>query len=148
MSNTREQSFKKQQAQAYAFLDAFYNRTDFGYDVKRWRPSDVNQTIIDIVNQMGDDIYTNTRVMAVATVLFANLIQTLAGGVARNFLEAMILNKISPDTTSETEIMQVTRDNLAQEKEVYRKHSLAWAVVTQVMAREKGNIELAFLGFI
>lgn len=41
-----------------------------------------------------------------------------------------------------------TKDELVKEKAKLRTNGLAWAVVTQVMAREKGNIELAFLGFI
>lgn len=32
---TEELTFEQQQEIAYAFLDAFYNRADFGYDVKR-----------------------------------------------------------------------------------------------------------------
>ena len=65
-----ELTFEEQQASAYGFLDAFYNRADFGYDVQHWG-----------------------------------------------------------------------RDKL-------KSNRLAWAVVTQVMAREKQNIELAFNGFI
>ena len=60
-------TFEQKQAEAYAFLDAFYTRADLGYDVKHWRYEDVTQTIIDIVEQMGNDIYTNTRVVTIAS---------------------------------------------------------------------------------
>ena len=64
-SNTT-MTFEEQQKSAFGFLQAFYNRADFGYDVNRWRWSDVNQTIIDIVNQMGNDIATNSKVAAIS----------------------------------------------------------------------------------
>lgn len=141
-------TFQQQQAEAYAFLDAFYNRSDFGYDVTRWKYSDVTQTIIDIVNQMCDDIFLNSKVLAMASVLFKEAVKNVVSGFARNFLEAMAISKIADTSTDMDIVVKTTRENIAKERDIYRSNALAWAVVTQVMAREKGNIELAFLGFM
>ena len=35
----KEVTFEQKQAEAYAFLDAYYTRADFGYDVKILRTS-------------------------------------------------------------------------------------------------------------
>ena len=63
-------TYEQQQQAAYAFLAVYYNRADFGYDISRWSWQDVTPTIIDIVNQMGNDIYTNTKVVTYATEAF------------------------------------------------------------------------------
>ena len=140
-------TFEDQQRWAYAFLDTFYTRADFGYDVKHHSPSEVNQTVIDIVNQMGNDIYTNTRVVTIASEVFQKIASILAGGAA-GFIVAMATEIITGDLGDSEDITGATKKQLLEEKERYRGNSLAWSVVTQVMAREKGNIELAFMGFI
>lgn len=142
----KELSFEQQQAGAYAFLDAFYNRADFGYDVRHWQPDDVNQTIIDIVNQMGMDIVTNTRVTSISEVLF-----TICNSLTSypNFVVALIAIAMESETMLDAyNVFAITQERLIQEKAKLRKNRLAWAIVTRVMAREKGNIELAFNGFI
>lgn len=128
------------------FLDAFYNRSDFGYDVKRWKYTDINQTIIDIVEQMGNDISLNTKVLQVANIL-KTVAEGLIGGVP-TFIVALFKATIDGSITDAIDIISTTKDELVKEKAKLRANGLAWAVVTQVMAREKGNIELAFLGFI
>lgn len=142
---TKDLNFEQQQAVAYAFLDAFYNRANFGYDVRHWQPEDVNQTIIDIVNQMGNDIVTNTRVTAVSDILFR-----ICNSLAKrpNFVTAFFFTLLKDDTRDYYKIITIAKENLILEKPKLRKNRLAWAVITQVMAREKGNIELAFNGFI
>ena len=142
----KEVTFEQKQAEAYAFLDAYYTRADFGYDVKRWRPEDVTQTIIDIVDQMGNDIYTNTKVLAVASEIFKKLASFMTNGTG--FLISLYITGIAGSTKDIKKIMETTRDSITKDIAIYKKNKLAWAVVTQVMAREKGNIELAFLGFM
>lgn len=142
----KEVTFEQKQAEAYAFLDAYYTRADFGYDVKRWRPEDVTQTIIDIVEQMGNDIYTNTKVLAVASEIFKKLASFMTNGTG--FLISLYITGIAGSSKDIKKIMETTRDNITKDIAIYKKNKLAWAVVTQVMAREKGNIELAFLGFM
>lgn len=142
---SKELTFEQQQAATYGFLDAFYNRADFGYDVRHWQPRDVNQTIIDIVNQMGKDIVTNTRVTAISELLF-NVFESLAN--SPNFVVALLFVVCKSDLTNTANIATMTQEKLIEEKGALRRNRLAWAVVTQVMAREKQNIELAFNGFI
>lgn len=142
----KEVTFEQKQAEAYAFLDAYYTRADFGYDVKRWRPEDVTQTIIDIVEQRGNDIYTNTKVLAVASEIFKKLASFMTNGTG--FLISLYITGIAGSSKDIKKIMETTRDNITKDIAIYKKNKLAWAVVTQVMAREKGNIELAFLGFM
>lgn len=142
----KEVTFEDKQKAAYAFLDAYYTRADFGYDVKRWRPEDVTQTIIDIVEQMGNDIYTNTKVLAVASEIFKKLASFMTNGTG--FLISLYITGIAGSSKDIKKIMETTRDNITKDIAIYKKNKLAWAVVTQVMAREKGNIELAFLGFM
>ncbi len=142
----QELTFEQKQAEAYAFLDAYYTRADFGYDVKRWKPEDVTQTIIDIVEQMGNDIYTNTKVLAVASEIFKKLASFMSNGTG--FLLSLYITGIAGSSKNNKEIMETTRDNITKDIAIYKNNKLAWAVVTQVMAREKGNIELAFLGFM
>lgn len=142
----KEVTFEQKQAEAYAFLDAYYTRADFGYDVKRWRPEDVTQTIIDIVDQMGNDIYTNTKVLAVASEIFKKLASFMTNGTG--FLISLYITGIAGSSKDIKKIMETTRDNITKDIAIYKKNKLAWAVVTQVMAREKGNTELAFLGFM
>ncbi len=141
----KELTFEEQQASAYGFLDAFYNRADFGYDVRHWDYHDVNQTIIDIVNQMGREIVTNTRVTAISALLF-DVFESLAN--SPNFVAALAIVVLKGNLTSTYEIFRATQEDLIIEKAKLRKNRLAWAVVTQIMAREKQNIELAFNGFI
>lgn len=142
----KEVTFEQKQAEAYAFLDAYYTRADFGYDVKRWKPEDVTQMIIDIVEQMGNDIYTNTKVLAVASEIFKKLASFMSNGTG--FLLSLYITGIAGSSKDIKKIMETTRDNITKDIAIYKKNKLAWAVVTQVMAREKGNIELAFLGFM
>lgn len=142
----QELTFEQKQAEAYAFLDAYYTRADFGYDVKRWKPEDVTQMIIDIVEQMGNDIYTNTKVLAVASEIFKKLASFMSNGTG--FLLSLYITGIAGSSKNNKEIMETTRDNITKDIAIYKNNKLAWAVVTQVMAREKGNIELAFLGFM
>ena len=144
----KELTFKQQQEAAYAFLDAFYNRADFGYDVKRWQPSDVNQTIIDMVNEMGDLIYTNTRVVVIASEAFQKMAKKLVGGgFPTKFIVELILEVITGDLGETDDIMDITRDKIAEERDTYRTNGLAWAVIVNVMASRKQNIEMAFLGW-
>ena len=143
-----ELTFEEQQEFAYAFLDAFYNRADFGYDVKYWTPSDVTQEIIDIVNQMGREIVTNTRVASVAEIFF-EISKSLAQ--YPNFIAALIdfvLNGGIGTIASNSEVLSATYQQLTDARSKLRKNRLAWAVVTQIMAREKQNIEMYFSGLI
>ena len=140
-----ELTFEEQQASAYGFLDAFYSRADFGYDVRHWSYRDVNQTIIDIVNQMGNEIVTNTRVTAISAFLL-KVCESLAN--YPNFVVALADIALNGEAISTAKIFSMTQENLIKEKATLRSNRLAWAVVTQIMAREKQNIELAFNGFI
>lgn len=145
---TKELTFEEQQLVAYTFLDAFYNRADFGYDVKRWEPSDVTQEIIDIVNQMGQEMVTNSRVVSVAEMFFA-ISKSLAQ--CRNFIAALIdfvLNGGIGTIVNNSEALEATYQNLIEARLKLRKNRFAWAVVTQIMAREKQNIEMYFSGLI
>ena len=65
------------------------------------------------------------------------------------FLISLYITGIAGSSKDIKKIMETTRDNITKDIAIYKKNKLAWAVVTQVMAREKGNnIELAFLGFM
>ena len=140
----KEPTFEQQQKVAYAFLDAFYNRADFGYDVKRWQPSDVNQTIIDMVNEMGNDISINTKVVAVASLLL-----TIANNLtSMNFIAALFMAAIEGKVQDVARILDITKDELIKERDKLKSDSQAWAVVISVMASRKQNIEMAFLGWI
>lgn len=142
----KELTFEEQQEVAYAFLSVFYNRADFGYDVRHWTPSDVTQEIIDIVNQMGREIVTNTRVASVAEIFF-EISKSL--GQYRNFIAALIdfvLNGGIGTIVSNSRALKATYDKLIDARSKLRKNRLAWAVVTQIMAREKQNIEMSFMG--
>ena len=120
-------------------MDAFYNRADFGYDVRHWQPEDVNQTIIDIVNQMGNDIVTNTRVTSISELLSA-----IGGSLSRypNFIAATLF--AIKKANDAIDIVSITTQKLVEERDKLKRNRLAWSVVTQVMAREKQNIEIAF----
>ena len=67
---------------------------------------------------------------------------------AAGFLMAIAIEVVADNFEDAEKILSKAREELMKEKEIYRDNPLAWAVVTQVMAREKGNIELAFLGFM
>lgn len=109
----KEVTFEQKQAEAYAFLDAYYTRADFGYDVKRWRPEDVTQTIIDIVEQMGNDIYTNTKVLAVASEIFKKLASFMTNGTG--FLISLYITGIAGSSKDIKKIMETTRDNITKD---------------------------------
>lgn len=98
-----ELTFEQKQMEAYAFLDAFYNRSDFGYDVKRWKYTDINQTIIDIVEQMGNDISLNTKVLQVANIL-KTVAEGLIGGVP-TFIVALFKATIDGSITDAIDII-------------------------------------------
>lgn len=143
---TKELTFEEQQLVAYTFLDAFYSRADFGYDVKRWEASDVTQNIIDIVNQMGQEMVTNSRVASVAEMFFA-----ISKSLAQypRFISALIdfvLNGGVGTIVSDSKVLLATYDDLIKAKSKLRQNRFAWAVVTQIMAREKQNIEMSFMG--
>lgn len=138
----KELSFEEQQLVAYAFLDAFYNRADFGYDVKRWEPSDVNQKVIDIVNDMGNRIVSNSRVTTISPLL-ATIGETMA--IFPSFGAALFAAAVKDEIIDAAHIASVTKQNLVKEYDRLRKNRLAWAVITQVMASEKQNIEMAFM---
>lgn len=144
MAKEKELTFEQQQASAYAFLDAFYNRADFGYDVRHWEPDDVNQKIIDIVNDMGNRISLNSKVTAISSLLLT-IGQSLA--TFPSFVTALCIAVGKGEVQDVIGIVSVTKNNLVEERDKLRRNRLAWAVVTQVMASEKGNIELAFAGF-
>ena len=60
----------------------------------------------------------------------------------------MAMEIITGDFGDGDNIIDLIKDDLLKERNTLRSNGVAWAVVTQVMAREKGNIELAFLGFL
>ena len=60
----------------------------------------------------------------------------------------MAMEIITGDFGDSDNIIDLIKDDLLKERNTLRSNGVAWAVVTQVMAREKGNIELAFLGFL
>lgn len=148
MNSNKELTFEEQQLVAYTFLDVFYNGADFGYDVKRWEASDVTQDIIDIVNQMGQEMVTNSRVASVAEMFFA-----ISKSLAQypRFISALIdfvLNGGVGTITNNSEALAATYQNLIDARSKLRKNRFAWAVVTQIMAREKQNIEMYFSGLL
>ncbi len=140
----KELTFEEQQAEAYAFLDAFYSRADFGYDVQHWDYRDVNQKIIDIVNDMGNRISLNSKVTAISSLLLT-IGQSLA--TFPSFVTALCVATIKGEVKDVSDMVLITKDDLVKERDKLKSNRLAWAVVTQVMASEKGNIELAFAGF-
>lgn len=141
---TKELTFEEQQAIAYAFLDAFYNRADFGYDVKRWTPDDVNQKVMDIVNDMGNRIVLNSRVTTISPLL-ATIGETMA--IFPSFWAALFVAIVKDEIRDVAHITSVTKQSLIKEYDRLRKNRLAWAVITQIMASEKQNIEMAFLDY-
>lgn len=130
-----------------AFLDAFYNRADFGYDVKRWRYTDVNQTIIDIVNQMGNDMIKNARIVQAASAIKS--IAELALGVGLPSFIVGVVQALLDGTVKDTvAIATVARDRLIEDRKKLRSNPLAWSVVVSIMASRKQEIEMHFQGFI
>ncbi|RAX53145.1 hypothetical protein CCY99_06015 [Helicobacter sp. 16-1353] len=94
-------------------------------------------------------VFTNTRVVTAASAIFKKLASILAGGGVTGFLFALATEVITGGWNDDVDILKdKTLAELVSERDNLRTNGLAWAVVTQVMAREKGNIELAFLGFM
>ncbi len=140
-----ELSFKEQQALSYAFLDAFYDRQTLGYDVKDYTPDDVTQDIIDIVNEMGRQIVTNTRIVAIAEV-FYNI--GTAVGLGQTFLRALKNQFEDIDNVLEIiSLISVSKDKLIQQKNIIMSNFFARAVLIQILNTRKQEIELKFLGF-
>lgn len=137
-------SFEEKQKAAYGFLSAFYTREELGYSVDNHKAEDVTQDIIDIVNKMGEEIVTNARIMQ-----FANLFNAIFGnmGSGLEFVAAIIASIFDGTITGVVDVMQVTKENLVDEKNKIKRNNLAYAAMIQILNREKGNIELKFMGF-
>lgn len=136
-----ELSFKEQQALSYAFLDAFYDRQTLGYDVKDYTPDDVTQDIIE----MGRQIVTNTRIVAIAEV-FYNI--GTAVGLGQTFLRALKNQFEDIDNVLEIiSLISVSKDKLIQQKNIIMSNFFARAVLIQILNARKQEIELKFLGF-
>lgn len=86
--------------------------------MKRWKPEDVTQTIIDIVEQMGNDIYTNTKVLAVASQIFKKLASFMANGTG--FLLSLYITGIAGSSKDIKKIIKATRDNITKDIAIYK----------------------------
>lgn len=137
-------TFKEKQAVAYAFLKAFYTRDELGYDVDRYTYQDVTQEIIDIVERMGKKIVRTNRI-----VQFANLFKTIAEGLGSKaeFIASLFAIAYNGDLEATINSIFIDENNLVKERETIRKNVLAYNFMKQILNREKGNIELAFMGF-
>lgn len=137
-------SFKQKQAMAYTFLKAFYTSKDLGYNVDRYKHTDVTQEIIDVVNEMGHKIVTTNRI-----VQFANLFKTIAEGLTSTpeFIASLIIIVSSGDLNASIQSILLSVDKLVEERETIRRNVLAYNLTKQILNREKGYIELKFNGF-
>ncbi|ASM36110.1 hypothetical protein [Campylobacter sputorum] len=73
------------------------------------KPEDVTQDIIDIVNKMGEEIVTNTRIMQ-----FANLFNVILGnmGSGIEFVAAIVASIFDGIITGVIDVIQITKENL------------------------------------
>ncbi|MSN96435.1 hypothetical protein F1B92_04470 [Campylobacter sp. FMV-PI01] len=144
MNNYENLTFEQKQKVAYGFLSAFYTREELGYSVNNHEWSDVTQDIIDIVNQIGEEIVRNARI-----VQFANLFNTILGnmGSSIEFIVAMVGAIFDGTILGAIDVTIITKNKLVEEKKLIKRNSLAYAVLIQILNREKGNIELKFMGF-
>ncbi|CUU88212.1 Uncharacterised protein [Campylobacter hyointestinalis] len=116
-----------------------------GYDVKDYTPDDVTQDIIDIVNEMGRQIVTNTRIVAIAEV-FYNI--GTAVELGQTFLRALKNQFEDIDNVLEIiSLISVSKDKLIQQKNIIMSNFFARAVLIQILNARKQEIELKFLGF-
>lgn len=88
---------------------------------------------------MGSDIVTNTRITSISELLSA-----IGGSLSRypNFIAATLF--AIKKANDAIDIVSITTQKLVEERDKLKRNRLAWSVVTQVMAREKQNIEMAF----
>lgn len=137
-------TFEEKQIATYAFLKAFYNRAELGYSVDNYTEEDVTQEIIDIVNQMGKDMIRNARILAVADVF-----KLIASGTSNifDFVSALIQIIYTGSGATAITLLQTTEQTLLAEKDKIKKNRLAYSAFIQILNREKGNIELKFMGF-
>lgn len=141
---TENLSFEQQQAVAYAFLSVFYTREELGYSVDHHEYTDVTQDIIDIVNRMGKEITTNTKILVVADIF-----KTIAEGTGNvvDFINALVQVLYSGNIPVLYDLINMTEKDLINEKNKISQNRLAYVALIQILNREKGNIELKFMGF-
>lgn len=147
-------NFEQQQAMAFAFLKAFYNSRELGYNVDRYKYTDVTQEIIDVVNQMAYQIITTARITSV-TMIIQELAKAVLDSISINgkfspsdciaaFIDFILFNQNVKDAGK---ILTQASDTLLRERAMIRKSFLGNAVLIQILNREKGYIELKFNGF-
>lgn len=137
-------SFSQKQEVAYKFLSVFYTREELGYSVDSYKPEQVTQQIIDIVNQMGRDIIRTNRI-----IQSANLFKTIAEGLGSQveFVIAIVDTIASGSAMGLIDAIQITERTLIDEKDLIRRNVLAYNALKLILNREKTNIELSFQGF-
>ncbi|OCR99555.1 hypothetical protein A9K75_06705 [Campylobacter fetus subsp. testudinum] len=140
-----ELSFQEQQAMAYGFLAAFYDRQNLGYSVEDYSYTDVTPEIIDIVNEMGEQIVTNTRIVTIAEVLYNIGVRV---GLGATFVSAS-RDELSIDTIIDIiSMVSISKDKLIEQKNIIMSNFFAKAVLIQILNARKQEIELRFLGFM
>lgn len=137
-------TFEEKQIATYAFLKAFYNRAELGYSVDNHTEEDITQEIIDIVDQMGKDMIKNARILALADVF--KLIASGSGNIY-DFVSSLIQIIYTGSGATAVTLLQTTEQTLLAQKNKIKKNRLAYSAFIQILNREKGNIELKFMGF-
>lgn len=137
-------TFQEKQIATYAFFKAFYNREELGYSVEHHDVDDITQDIIDIVDNMGKEMIRNARILAIADV-FKTILE--GSGNVINFIGSLIQIIYSGSGLVAINLLETTTDKLIKEKDKIKKNRLAYSAFIQILNREKGKIELKFMGF-
>ncbi|OCR95337.1 hypothetical protein CFT12S02847_09115, partial [Campylobacter fetus subsp. testudinum] len=103
------------------------------------------QGIIDIVDEMGEQIVTNTRIVAIADLLYS--IGTRVG-LGATFTKAISEEFNRVGSLDFIQTIFITKSKLIEQKDLIMGGFLTRAVLIQILNARKQEIELRFLGFM